>query len=117
MAARFSRHHFKECKGALSRPGRCAFIFSTILRLLRTFSILRPNYTSETPFARRQGTREEDTGTVVLLSVAGPNGPLSDCPLTRGDHLWVLREKAFKPNPDTDQPILGSIDMDKIPNE
>jgi hypothetical protein len=40
---------------------------------------------------------------------------LTGAPVTRSDHLWVLREKGFKPNPDTDQPILGSIDMDKFP--
>jgi hypothetical protein len=58
----------------------------------------------------REGRVSFDEGNHSYIVVTG-------APVTRSGHLWVLREKGFKPNPDTDQPFIGSIDMDKIPKE
>jgi hypothetical protein len=38
-------------------------------------------------------------------------------PVTREDHLWVLREAKFKPSESTGGAFIGSVDLDKLPSE
>jgi hypothetical protein len=58
----------------------------------------------------REGRVSFDEGAHSYIVVTG-------APVTRSGHLWVLREKGFKPTPEENQGFIGSIDMDKIPKE